>query len=698
MKNTKKLVIASVAFLACASSFVGFANLNSATAEAGNGFYMDGASVRVMDPSGIRFHTVVENKVDGYTYGTLLIPEADFTGDALTVATPNVVDIPAINWKSETEYTTALGGIVKEGVISNFPKSKYNSSILARSYAKDANGAVVAYTDTTSRTMAQVASIALTDTTEDKITDETARAYLTGICDYVLGEDGFALAQTSVNVMVGETLDLTSVFATNNGNEGLKAIWSVLEGADYVTVQNDQLGAMTAISAKAEGTAVLMATIGSYEVELTVNAKAREVAANEVVDFKYASDLSRAKVENAGNIEAIEYLDEYEGANGVVKVTHKGWSNLAFDPLKSMSEYESYDYLVVRVYLNADDIYSQALYIAGYKFDHCTTTKVANGVWKDYYFDAQLFLTQWQDLGSGYSSLGFKSAGISYIDKIYMTNTAPHTLINFDNESDLANFSVSEGSTITWLEEDPFKIKVGSGGSGDIKLNGGAVKVSFSGSTSHSFSFNLPNSLANYKDYTYVTFYMVFPSLDSKITCIAPKNCGDYATGYMNNYDKTAWINNQTQYCFAWTFKIGNFLNDDTATVKLLSSNTSAGEYYISDIYVSKELTSNANLDVTINGDIRGNVEYYQSVKAGDVFSMAMFNPEKYEYIDMTVTDPNGNKVTDISNITAVAGTYTIVFKHTQRSQDSGYYEVRENNGACYSKGGSTKTITFTIK
>ena len=263
MKNTKKMFLVGATALACVSAFIGAMNLNSVTVKAEDTFYMDGASVRMEDPSGIRFHTVVANKTEGYTYGTLLIPQADFTGETLTVDTPNVVDIPAVNWKSDAEYTTALGGIVKDGVISNFPKSQYNSVIMARSYAKDSNGEVVAYTDTTSRTLAQVASIALTDTREDyEVTDTEDRAYLAGICDYVLGNDGFAFNQTSVELVVGTSLDLTSVFATTNGNEGLKAIWAVTEGADYITVMSDELGAMTGVTAKAEGTVVLTATIG----------------------------------------------------------------------------------------------------------------------------------------------------------------------------------------------------------------------------------------------------------------------------------------------------------------------------------------------------------------------------------------------------------------------------------------------------
>ena len=443
MKNMKKLVIASAAFLAFASSLVGVANMGSASAE-GNDFYMDGASVRMADPSGIRFHTVVENKKDGYTYGTLLIPQADFTGETLTVDTPNVVDIPAINWKSETEYTTALGGLVKDGVISNFPKSQYNSTILACSYAKDENGTVVAYTETTSRTLAQVASIALTDTTENAVTDETARAYLTGICDYVLGEDGFALAQTSVEVVVGTYLDLTSVFATTNGNEGLKAIWEVTDGADYITVMSDELGAMTGVKATAEGTATLTATIGSYEVELTLNTKLHEVAENEVVDFKYAGDLKLANITKEGDVQSVEYVEEFQGAQGVLKVTANNWGRWGFDPLQEMSAYEGYNYLVVRMWVETTST-DGFMYIGNdYTSAACLSmTNISSGRWLNYYFKGETFRTQWADLGNYYSSMATNRAGSYYIDKIYMTNEME--VIDFTHATDVAS-SVNAGS------------------------------------------------------------------------------------------------------------------------------------------------------------------------------------------------------------------------------------------------------------
>ena len=120
-----------------------------------------------------------------------------------------------------------------------------------------------------------------------------------------------------------------------------------------------------------------------------------------------------------------------------------------------------------------------------------------------------------------------------------------------------------------------------------------------------------------------------------------------------------------------------------------------AGTYYISNIYVAKNMPNSA-LDITINGEERENA----SVKAGDTISLGTSNPEQYPYIEMTVTAPNGQEIVDLKNITAVAGTYTVTFKHNTIGTDKndiGYYFLRHDYGGCYSRGGATKTLTFTV-
>ena len=421
MKKMKKLILAGAALFTLAFTFLGISSLNPVMVKAEDTFYMDGASVRTTDPSGIRFHTVVKDGAkDGCSYGTLLIPKADFTGETLTVDTPNVVDIPATRWQSETEFTVALGGVETNGVISNFPKAQYNNEIYACSYEKDANG-VYTYTQMTSRVLAQVASVSLTDNTEeDKITDTEKRAYLEDICDYVLGADGFAFAQNSIDLTVGEKLDLTSVFATTNGNEGLKAIWEVTEGADYITVEKDDILAMTGLVAKtADGTVTLKATIGSYEQVLTLNVTEREIAVNEVVDFKYASDVNNAS--NKYNITSYEFVESYQGKEGVLKVKAGEWSYLGIVPLQDLSAYANYKYFVARIWTEDISAVDPLIYIAGDNANKASYNSVMQGAWVDYCFKAQDFIDGWT-LGGNKASLDFKRPGTYYIDKIYMSD------------------------------------------------------------------------------------------------------------------------------------------------------------------------------------------------------------------------------------------------------------------------------------
>ncbi len=173
---------------------------------------------------------------------------------------------------------------------------------------------------------------------------------------------------------------------------------------------------------------------------------------------------------------------------------------------------------------------------------------------------------------------------------------------------------------------------------------------------------------------------------------------------YTGNGDgKTSWTYTSTTYFNAYAFKISAFLDAwtdgdiDTATAKvqLAAKATGAGTYYIAGIYAAKEI-SNASLGVTINGESSETA----SVKAGDVISLEMYNPELYPYIDMTVKAPDGQVITNLSSITAVAGTYTITFKHNPigaTDADKGYYFLRHDYGGCYSRGGATKTITFIV-
>ena len=298
MKMKKNIIVAGAALLAVGSLSLGFSNLAvSAETTNLNGFEIAGASVRTVNPVGMRFITEVPESIkDSYTFGTLIIPKADLGEATLDINTAKALNIETSKWQEKKEnkpytYASVLGGVENGGSITDFPKSQYNAPIVARSYAKDGEGNVVDYTETVERSLAGVASMALADTTDEgKITVDTQRTFLNGICDYVLGADGFAMQNASIAGTGAK--DLSILFDETNGNEGLTAIWSVVEG-EAIELQYNQHGIATTMTVVGEGSVTLQATIGSFTETVTVTvAGPTALAQTKYYDMSANSDLT----------------------------------------------------------------------------------------------------------------------------------------------------------------------------------------------------------------------------------------------------------------------------------------------------------------------------------------------------------------------------------------------------------------------
>ena len=222
-----------------------------------------GASVRMADPTGIRFETEVE-KQEGYTYGTLIIPKELISIELLTVNTEKALNAPAQKWRADTSGDNiVLGGSQGENGITNFPELNYNTTLVARSYME--KDGVYSYSDQIERTFAYVASAALADTSEDgAITDTQHRTFLQGVCDYVLGEDGFEFSKTEV--VVADKIDLNTLFSSDNGAEGMVAQWS----SDSISVAT--VNEKGEVEIKEEGSATITAKIGTKEANILVKA------------------------------------------------------------------------------------------------------------------------------------------------------------------------------------------------------------------------------------------------------------------------------------------------------------------------------------------------------------------------------------------------------------------------------------------
>lgn len=270
MNKLKKTLMFGMALCAVSAMFGGvgaamFGKADEATSENPTivSPMIKGASVRMADPTGIRFETEVE-KQEGYTYGTLIIPKELISIELLTVNTEKALNAPAQKWRADTSgYNIVLGGSQGENGITNFPELNYNTTLVARSYME--KDGVYSYSDQIERTFAYVASAALADTSKDgAITDTQHRTFLQGVCDYVLGEDGFEFSKTEV--VVADKIDLNTLFSSDNGAEGMVAQWS----SDSISVAT--VNEKGEVEIKEEGSATITAKIGTKEANILVKA------------------------------------------------------------------------------------------------------------------------------------------------------------------------------------------------------------------------------------------------------------------------------------------------------------------------------------------------------------------------------------------------------------------------------------------
>lgn len=142
-----------------------------------------------------------------------------------------------------------------------------------------------------------------------------------------------------------------------------------------------------------------------------------------VLAVNAATDV--AAIEKTQDVANVEYVETFEGANGVAKVTSSGdWVRFNIKPTQATETYANYKYLVVRMYIVADIVPS--LFLEPSSGAIYTTTTVETGKWIEYYFDGVTFYNQlvagWNNY---YSSICTNKAGTFYIDQVYMTNVEP---------------------------------------------------------------------------------------------------------------------------------------------------------------------------------------------------------------------------------------------------------------------------------
>ena len=585
-KNTKNLLLAASCLCGAvmASAAFGVFQTETVSAEEMGISMIPGASIR-MDvtqddngqvtgyDTGIRFSAtvspmladaLVENAeyVAGAELGMFIVPqqyiqafEASAYTDYFTYFSEvkgkakeeisYVCDASALN---VTEETTVNVSILK------LLEKNYNLSYQAVAYYTQTVGDTVKYIYTApsdARTVSFVANGALLDT-ETNYSAEQKTALANILERAVQLKSNF-----KVTVNAGEWFDLQEAFTSEITAEDLA--FTVKEG-DCVTLKGGFMD--TDVDDAGEAVVNVTAYDGLVDFDIEVTVKAREIADNEVIDFKLASDLQYADGKGESTL---EYVESFNGAQGVLKATAGNWSHIGFKTLKPISEYAG-KYLVMRMWIETEST-DGFVYIVDSANDR-SLTAIKTGYWVNYYFKGETFLQQWQDQGNYYSSLATNRAGTYYIDKIYMTDELE--VVSFDSQTDFSYALNREGiETLSYVESF-------EGAQGVVKVvdtDGWAV-----------LGFKTVMPIATYANAKYLVIRM-YATAASTLKIANP---------YSYSYND-AQVNEWVEYCFDGAAFVKQWADQGNYYSSLFLGK--AGTYYIDKIYVTDEVPSTLSVN-----------------------------------------------------------------------------------------------------
>ena len=285
----------------------------------------------------------------------------------------------------------------------------------------------------------------------------------------------------------------------------------------------------------------------------------------------------------------ITWLPKYNGESGVAKLTYTGsgqWPAIKFTQRREMSDYDSYDYIVFRMYFSGgipNDIYFTN--DDGID-DSVKKLSIVKGKWYDYVFDISVFKKHWKDdKNSDKAKLWtFETTGNTeiYIADISVIKEPPvraDEVVSFDTRSqkDLLIWN-GEFSSTEWLSE--------------YKNEKGVMKISCVGSGKWpAIQFNPRQAMTAYIDYTHIVVRMYITggmsdhiyftndetiSEQSRKLSVVKDQWHDY------EFDIAAFKKN-------WQDKDGGgFTLSDNAKICLYNGTTGDAQIYIADISVRK--------------------------------------------------------------------------------------------------------------
>ncbi len=271
---------------------------------------LDKASVRSIDPAGIRFSTEISASeyavlLENYTsveFGTLLVPE-DLAGGDYTLDNENAHAIKRTVWDLEYNPDKGTDTYKYNGVLTNIYTDNYNRVISAIGYVTLDGVTYYANegTNPTKRSPLYVASAAIA---KNEGTD-----YLYTMVDTVMATETLALSETAIDLKVGGTAT-PELIATVAGNEVV--VTYEVTNDDVATFVD---GTLTAVSA---GTTEIVATLQGKERAYTATC---EIVVKEKAVVNSANTLYYDMTEDGLSVASTNWTDVAFTAESVQKVT-----------------------------------------------------------------------------------------------------------------------------------------------------------------------------------------------------------------------------------------------------------------------------------------------------------------------------------------------------------------------------------------
>ena len=622
LKKTKKLVFA-LSFLSLAvCAGAGFNALNdnmtasAQTANASDLYITAGASVRTDEKvegnevvgydTGIRFtanasadlvESLVETTGDTVTYktgaelGMFIVPQSYMSDYTKYVKENDAIDYfdyfqsekgktkAQIAYTCNAEDLDAVNGVTYRVAIMELLEKNYTRADQSVAYYT-LNG-VTYYTEPSdSRTVSQVIDSALQATNVSFVDGQ--KSAMAGILERAIelrthAEGTGANALHTVAVHGDKMVNLKSRFYEITAPD---IAFEIVSGDDVIAIEDGVVSAL-----KADSTAKVKVTAYNGLVDFDVTVRTPSLGETEVIDFVGASDLSVANITNEGDVKSVTYLDEFQGAQGVLKVDAKNWGRWGFDPLQSIENLAPYQNLVIRMWVDttASDGF---VYIgsSSSSAENKSMTSISSGKWVNYYFNGTTFKNQWSDFGNYYSSLATNRAGQYYIDKIYMTNNIE--VAHIDEASDVSSIAGQQDvASVEYI--DSF-----NGANGVIKITSSSdsrwVRFYITPQQVTPNKDSQADKMELYKDCTYLVIRMY---IDAQT--VPSVYLGTSSAVYTTTDVKTGcWVN----YYFDGSAFYTQWKEGFTNWYSAIAVNQ-IGTYYIDSIYVTS--TVNETADIT---------------------------------------------------------------------------------------------------